>query len=109
LTFGRPSWGTLVSTRAADTDLPRLDSILNESAVNLRDQSVARQKTGWKSFDPASEPYGAEEVRKERQVYGGHFAKEHRDGPLRRAVSVFRDTRQTWSDEAERYRSQTPE
>jgi len=63
--------GTLVSARVADADRSRLDSILNESAVNLRDRSAAWQKTGWKSFDPASQPYGAEEVRKERQLYGG--------------------------------------
>ncbi|MDA9520675.1 membrane protein [Bradyrhizobium sp. CCBAU 11434] len=63
--------GTLVSARVADADRSRLDSILNESAVNLRDRSVAWQKSGWKSFDPASQPYGAEEVRKERQLYGG--------------------------------------
>lgn len=63
--------GTLVSARVADADRSRLDSILNESAVNLRDRSAAWQKSGWKSFDPASQPYGAEEVRKERQRYGG--------------------------------------
>lgn len=45
--------------------------MLNESAINLRDRSAAWQKAGWKSFDPASKPYGAEEVRKERQRYGG--------------------------------------
>jgi hypothetical protein len=44
---------------------------LNESAINLRDRSAAWQKAGWKSFDPASKPYGAEEIRKERQRYGG--------------------------------------
>src|SRR6187551_1165218 len=63
--------GTLVSARVADADRSRLDSILNETAVNLRDRSAAWQKSGWKSFDPASKPYGAEEVRKERQLYGG--------------------------------------
>jgi hypothetical protein len=38
--------------------------------VNLQDRSAAWQKSGWKSFDPASKPYGAEEVRRERQLYG---------------------------------------
>ena len=63
--------GTLVSARVADADRSRLDSILNESAVNLRDRSAAWQKAGWKSFDPASKPYGVEEIKKERQLYGG--------------------------------------
>src|SRR6478672_11410179 len=63
--------GTLVSARVPDADRTRLETVLNESAVNLRDRSAAWQKAGWKSFDPASKPYGAEEVRKERQLYGG--------------------------------------
>ena len=63
--------GTLVSARVADADQSRLDAVLDQSSVNLRDRSAAWQKAGWKSFDPASKPYGAEEVRKERQLYGG--------------------------------------
>ena len=63
--------GTLVSARVPDTDRARLDAILNQSAVNLRDRSAAWQKSGWTTFDPASKPYDAEEVRKERQLYGG--------------------------------------
>jgi hypothetical protein len=61
--------GTLVSARVADADRARLDAVLNESAVNLRDRSATWQKSGWKRFDPASPPYGADEVRKERQLY----------------------------------------
>ena len=61
--------GTLVSARVPDADRARLDVILNQSAVNLRDRSAAWQKSGWKTFDPASKPYGADEVRKERQLY----------------------------------------
>ena len=62
--------GTLVSARVADADRARLDAILNTSAVNLRDRSAAWQKSGWTTFDPAAQPYGPEEVRKERQLYG---------------------------------------
>jgi hypothetical protein len=61
--------GTLVSARVADADRARLDAVLNQSAVNLRDRSAAWQKSGWKAFDPTSKPYGADEVRKERQLY----------------------------------------
>jgi hypothetical protein len=63
--------GTLVSARVPDNDRARLDAVLNESAVNLRDRSAAWQKSGWKGFDPASQPYGADEVRRERKLYGG--------------------------------------
>jgi hypothetical protein len=62
--------GTLVSARVADAERARLDAVLNESAVNMQDRTAAWQKAGWKSFDPASKPYGAEEVRKERALYG---------------------------------------
>jgi hypothetical protein len=62
--------GTLVSARVADTDRTRLDGLLDKSAVNLRDRSAAWQKAGWKTFDPNSQPYGADEVRRERQLYG---------------------------------------
>jgi hypothetical protein len=63
--------GTLVSARVPDADRARLDAVLNRSAVNLRDRSAAWQKSGWKTFDPASKPYGADDVRKERQLYAG--------------------------------------
>ena len=63
--------GTLVSARVPDADRTRLDAILNKSAVNLRDRSTAWQKSGWKTFDPSSKPYGADEVRKERELYRG--------------------------------------
>ncbi len=63
--------GTLVSARVPDSDRARLETILNQSAVDLRGRSAAWQKSGWRSFDPASKPYGADEVRKERQLYGG--------------------------------------
>jgi hypothetical protein len=62
--------GTLVSARVADQERARLDTALDESAVNLTDRSAAWQKAGWKSFDSGSKPYGAEEVRKERALYG---------------------------------------
>jgi hypothetical protein len=62
--------GTLVSAKVPDAERSRLDGILNESAVDLRGRSAAWQKAGWTGYDPASQPYGAEEVRKERSLYG---------------------------------------
>lgn len=61
--------GTLVSARVPDADRARFDGILDQSSVNLRDRSAAWQKSGWKTFDPASKPYDADEVRRERQLY----------------------------------------
>ena len=62
--------GTLVSARVAEADRARYEAILDQSSVNLRDRSAAWQKAGWKSYDPSAQPYGADEVRKERQLYG---------------------------------------
>jgi hypothetical protein len=47
-----------------------LDAILNRSAVNLQTRRAAWQKSGWKSYDPAAKAYSADEVRKERSLYG---------------------------------------
>ena len=62
--------GTLVSARVPDTDRARFEAILDQSSVNLRDRRTAWQKSGWTNFDPTAQPYGAEELRKERQLYG---------------------------------------
>ncbi len=62
--------GTLVSARVPDANRAQLEAVLGRSAVNLQDRSAAWRKAGWQSFDPASKPYGADEVRKERQLYG---------------------------------------
>ena len=64
-----------MSARVADAERSRLDTILNEFAVNLRDRSAAWQKAGWKSFDACSKPYGAEEVGRNGPFTAGHFAK----------------------------------
>lgn len=61
--------GSLVTAKVADADKSRLEAVLDTSAVNLRDRSAAWQKTGWTGYDPASQPYGADEVRKERSLY----------------------------------------
>jgi hypothetical protein len=61
--------GSLVTAKVADGDKARLEAVLDTSSVNLRDRSAAWQKNGWTGYDPASQPYDAEEVRKERTLY----------------------------------------
>jgi hypothetical protein len=61
--------GSLVTAKVADGDKARLESVLDTSSVNLQDRRTAWQKDGWTGYDPASQPYGAEEVRKERTLY----------------------------------------
>jgi hypothetical protein len=60
----------LVTARVADGDRSRLDAVLNQSAINLTQRRAAWQKSGWKSFDPASKPLTADEIRRERALYG---------------------------------------
>ena len=62
--------GTLVTARVADGDRSRLDSILNQSAINLTDRRAAWQKSGWSSFDATRQPMSADEIRRERGLYG---------------------------------------
>jgi hypothetical protein len=62
--------GTLVTARVPEADRTRLEALLDQSSVNLRDRSAAWQKSGWKTFDPASKPYDADQIRRERQLYG---------------------------------------
>jgi hypothetical protein len=61
--------GAVLSARVADTDAPRLQAIMDRSSVKLADRSTAYRNAGWRAFDPASTPYTADQVRKERELY----------------------------------------
>jgi hypothetical protein len=60
--------GTLVSARVPEEERARFESILDQSAVNIRERSAAWQRSGWKTFDASAQPYTADDVRKERQL-----------------------------------------
>ena len=62
--------GTLVSARVEDAQASQYEAVLDRSAVNIQERGAAYRQSGWGSFDPAAKPYGADEVRKERQTYG---------------------------------------
>jgi hypothetical protein len=62
--------GTLVSARVEDAQASQFEAVLDRSAVNIQERGAAYRQSGWGSFDPAAKPYGADEVRKERQTYG---------------------------------------
>lgn len=61
--------GTLVTARVPDSDRARLDAILDQSSVDIRNRRATWEKSGWQRFDPQSKPYGLEEVRRERELY----------------------------------------
>ena len=62
--------GTLVSARVPDADRPRLEATLDRSAVNIGERGAAWRQSGWQTFDPNAAPYSADQVRKERELYG---------------------------------------
>ncbi len=61
--------GTLVATRAAQDDVPRIERLMNCSAVNLAERSEIYRKAGWLAFDPNAPPYTADQVRCERALH----------------------------------------
>jgi hypothetical protein len=62
--------GTLVTARVPDGDRARLEAALTQSAINVTERRAAWQKSGWTTFDPASKPFSADDVRRERSLYG---------------------------------------
>jgi hypothetical protein len=61
--------GTLVAARVPQPELPRVEAMMNQSAVNLKERSDLYRKSGWQSFDPNAVPYTADQVRSERALH----------------------------------------
>src|SRR6195256_4001780 len=61
--------GTLVATRVPETDLPRIEAMMNYSAGNLRQRCDLYRKSGWQAFDLNAVPYTADQVRSERALH----------------------------------------
>jgi hypothetical protein len=61
--------GTLLTVRVPEGDQERVESILDRSAVNIREREMAYRKSGWSTFDPDAPPYTADQVRKERDLH----------------------------------------
>jgi hypothetical protein len=61
--------GAVVSARVPDADAVRLQGAMDRSAVNVSERSAAYRQAGWKSFDPKSAPYTADQIRKERELH----------------------------------------
>ena len=62
--------GTLVSVRADDSERARIEAILNERrGFDSQARAGAYRETGWSSFDPAAQPWTAEQIEQERARY----------------------------------------
>jgi hypothetical protein len=61
--------GAVVSARVPDRDAPRLQALMDRSAVNVGERGAAYRQAGWKSFNPTGTPYTADQIRRERDLY----------------------------------------
>jgi hypothetical protein len=61
--------GTLVAARVPQTEVPRVEAMMNQSAVKLQERCELYRKSGWQSFDPNAVPYTADQVRSERALH----------------------------------------
>jgi hypothetical protein len=61
--------GTLVAARVPQAELPRIEAMMNQSAVNLEERRDLYRESGWQSFDPNAAPYTADQVRSERALH----------------------------------------
>lgn len=61
--------GALVVARVNEREAPRYQAILNRSGVNVAERASSWRNAGWKGFDPAANPYTADQVQKDRELY----------------------------------------
>ena len=60
--------GVLLTVRTDSATTTNIENILDQYAVNTRDRAEAYRRTGWTSFDAASKPYTADQIRAERDL-----------------------------------------
>src|SRR3569623_30641 len=58
--------GAVVSARVNDVDAPRLQALMDRSAVRIADRAAAYRTTGWNSYSPTATPYTRVHVLKEQ-------------------------------------------
>jgi hypothetical protein len=61
--------GTLVAARVPQAEVPRIEAMMNHSAVNLGERRELYRRSGWQCFDPNAVPYTADQVRSERALH----------------------------------------
>jgi hypothetical protein len=61
--------GTFVAVRVSPAGVPRIEPIMNRSAVKLQERCELYRRSGWQAFDPNAIPYTADQVRSERALH----------------------------------------
>jgi hypothetical protein len=63
--------GSLVSVRSDDARAAKAEQILNQQGpVDVVSRRQYYAKAGWSEYDPSAPGYTAEQIRKEREIYG---------------------------------------
>jgi hypothetical protein len=60
--------GTLIPARVPQAEVPRIEAVMDRSAVELQELSDLYRKSGWQSFDPNAVPYSADQIHGERAL-----------------------------------------
>lgn len=62
--------GTLVSVKASDDEVVRIEGILDGArGVDALARGTAYRETGWTQFDDTATPYSADDISRERELY----------------------------------------
>ena len=61
--------GSLVTARVSPADVPRVQTVMEEGAVNIAERRGDFRRSGWQTFDPAAPPYSAKQIRSERLLH----------------------------------------
>jgi hypothetical protein len=61
--------GSVVAARISPANVPKVESVMEEGAVNIAERRADFRRSGWQTFDPAAPPYSADQVRNERLLH----------------------------------------
>lgn len=61
--------GSLVTARVQPSDINRVEAAMERGAVDIEQRGADYRGSGWRTFNPAAEPYTADQVRSERQLH----------------------------------------
>jgi uncharacterized membrane protein len=72
--------GTLLTAHVPDNMSSRVKDVLNRhNAVDVEERVSHWRDSGWQTYDPGADPYGVEEIERERGLYGTRHTTSERD------------------------------
>lgn len=61
--------GSVVAARISPANVSKVESVMEEGAINIAERRDDFRRSGWQTFDPAAPPYSADQVRHERLLH----------------------------------------